>query len=153
MQLCKIPVYSYGRYKQAVRLYGGSTPTEIFQEEVVEPTAEFIGDTLEAIGSAAYDAAEALLTTGLTVSQGRHPDGSEETTVIRVQMGPTITSTRPDTTHAGPDSMVATMPMAGIQFLGGGVTIEKRVAIPVVPEDAPETDTDDEEKKKSTTGD
>lgn len=151
MQLCKKPVHSYGRYKQAVQLYmpGSSSPPTAFVEASVE-----VGETLVDIGSAALDAVDQLatdyFTTGITISQTEDQHGVlEETTVGHSGTKITFIDS-PD--PSAPDTLQVTQPILSVSVMGQGISVEKTVKIPVVPEDAPETDTDDE-KKKSTTGD
>lgn len=148
MQLCKKPVHSYGRYKQAVQLYMPSSPSGIV-EEVVEEVAEEVAETLVDIGSAALDAADQLatdfFTTGITISQTENNGVLEETTVGHSGTKITFIDS-PD--PSAPDTLQVTQPILGVSVMGQGISIEKTVKIPV-----PEIDTDEDEKKKSTTGD
>ena len=74
MQLCKKPVHSYGRYKQAVQLYmpGSSSPPTAFVEASVE-VGEEVAETLVDIGSATLEAADKLardfFTTGIKIHE------------------------------------------------------------------------------------
>lgn len=155
MQLCKKPVHSYGRYKQAVQLYMPSSPSGIV-EEVVEEVAEEVAETLVDIGSATLDTAidlyAAAVTTGITYGQSEVRGGTQSS-VFRLET-PAGTMSRNNPRHdpAVPDSMINHSTTLGFQVGGFGFKFEKRTALPMMPEDAPETDTDDE-KKKSTTGD
>lgn len=145
MQLCKKPVHSYGRYKQIVQLYmpGSSSPPTAFVEASVE-----VGEAVVDIGSAALetagDLAEDFFTTGIELYGGDLPGGGRETTVLR------YTSVSTDHNNRSPEPGVPDSVSVTVPFLPP--FIEKKLTLPIVPEDAPETDTDDE-KKKSTTGD
>ena len=150
MQLCKKPVHSYGRYKQAVQLYmpGSSSPPTAFVEASVEVGKE-VSESLVDIGNAALEAADRLtddfFTNGIELWGGDLPGGGRETTVAQYPFVSTQYNNRePD--PGVPDSVSVTVPFIP-------PFIQKRVTLPIVPEDAPETDTDDDEKKKSTTGD
>lgn len=148
MQLCKKPVHSYGRYKQSVQLYMPSSPSGIV-EEVVEEVAVEVAETLVDIGSEALETAGDLavdfFTTGIELYGGDLPGGGRETTVAQYPFVSTEYNNRsPD--PGVPDSVSVTVPFIP-------PFIQKKITLPIVPEDAPETDTDDDEKKKSTTGD
>lgn len=153
MQLCKKPVHSYGRYKQTVQLYmpGSSSPPTAFVEASVE-----VGEAVVDIGSAILDSTVDLyaqaVTTGITYGQSDLPGGGEVSSVFKLETpGGTISHNNPRHDPAVPDSMINHSTTLGFQAGGFGFKFEKRTALPVVPEDAPETDTDDDEKKKSTT--
>ncbi len=148
MQLCKKPVHSYGRYKQAVQLYmpGSSSPPTAFVEASVE-VGEAIVDIGSAILEGADNLAEDFFTTGVTIH-----DNEDASLSVRY---PGVTNTyRESPDPAVPDTVYQTTSIVNFTVHGHGIVIEKTVKTPVieVPEDAPETDTDDE-KKKSTTGD